>query len=319
MPLRKFVDKAARSAAHKAANAGSKAAEAISIGAGAVAEAGSKAASNISSAAQKMQYDKLQARYNPVFPEEYEAPDYDLPNLIVIEDEDKRKNIDFCKGAIGWLQTQDGMEILHLYEEAVPFSGLNFYPQAICEAAYYIDTFNRDRFIQLDLYHEIIQKEKFDELSNIAHSLGAKECYLEAFEEERTFSRAKATSRVKGGVLGKSASAATDIEQNTESSKKRSVIFTQTFEGSDEPREPKLNWFKQDKGILSLIDKRCSGNNTIKEHSVQIDTSSSSALSASRAARIDSALKVAKVSTNVSMEKELRRESQKRLVYHIKF
>ena len=89
--------------------------------------------------AAEAQIEARKKKYAPVFREEYLAPDYDLPNMIVIEDEDKRKGIDVCEGAIGWLTRANGMEILHLYHEFVDESGLVFHPLPQMDAAYFID------------------------------------------------------------------------------------------------------------------------------------------------------------------------------------
>lgn len=58
--------------------------------------------------------------YNPLFPDQYFDEDFDRPKIVVIEDEDARKAIDVCEGAIGWLSKEAGFEVLHLYEEFVP-------------------------------------------------------------------------------------------------------------------------------------------------------------------------------------------------------
>lgn len=340
MPLRKFFEDAAKTVADGAAGAadfisksaadvGKKAGEAVSAGASAVADAGGKAVEGIANganavvnAAQQFQREQQLAHYNPVFPDEYSAPDYDLPNLIIIEDEDQRKDVEVCKGSIGWLEKKDGMEILHLYEEAVPFSGLEFYPHPMCEAAYYFDSFNKDRFIQLDAYHEVIQQERVTELRNIAHALGAKECYLETYEEDHSYAHSKQS---KGGsvsskisAIGNSSGSASQ-EVSDDQTQKRTVIYSQVFEGNDNPSRPELNWFKKDKEINSLIEARCSQENTLKEYSILIDTASSLGMSVSRAAKLDNALKGVKVKSNFSFEDEIRNESRRKLVYNIKF
>lgn len=300
-------------------NLGEQAINAASAGINTVVEEGGKVLGAAVNAAQQLHHDQLLAHYNPVFPEQYQSSDYDLPNLIIIEDEDQRKGVEVCNGAIGWLQVENGMEILHLYDEAVEFSGLNFYPYAICESAYYIDSFSKDRFINLDSYHEVIQKEKIEELGNIAHSLGAKECYLESYEEDISSSCSQASSQESARTLTVSGQASFDIQQASETSKKRSIVFSQIFEGSNQPNEPELHWFKKDMGINSLIKKRCSDANSLHEYSIQIDTTSSMAISVARAAKIDAALKTAKTSSDVSIENKARSESRRKLVYTLKF
>lgn len=314
----KEAAKAVEAGAAIATEVGGKAVEAISNGAGAVAEAGGKAIETIANTAQQIHLDQLKAQYNPVFPEEFKADDYDLPNLIVIEDEDQRKGVEVCEGSIGWLQVE-GMEILHLYEEAVPFSELNFYPYAVCGAAYYIDSYNKDRFINLDSYHEIVQKEKVEELGNIAHALGAKKCHLESLEENRASAEQKAAGKAKCKTVAASENISTSTKQSVDSFTSSSIIFSQKFKGSDQPQEPDLNWFEKDMGISSLIKKRCSGINDIEEYSIQIDATSSLAISVSQAAKIDAALKAAKLTSDVSIESKAKTESRRKLIYHITF
>ena len=320
MPIHETVKKAAKTAASTATEALSTASETAANVGGKAVKAASSGVSKVASAAQKKHQDSLLARYNPVFPDEFSSPDYDLPNLIIIEDGDARKNVDVCKGAIGWLSKTKGMEVLHLYEEAVAFSDLCFYPIPRIDSAYYIDSLGGNRFLDLDSYHEVIQKEKMTELKNIARSLGAKECYLETYEEDRSYVRSKKSAdlSMKSTIIkNNSCSASQQVE--SEQSQKRSMTFKQVFKGSDNPIRPELNYFKSDSEILSLIDSRCEGDNQTREYSFQLDTSSSSAMSITTAMKIDSALKAAKVKANSAFLHVTEQESKRKLIFHIRF
>lgn len=320
MPIRKAMKKVAKTAANTAADGLATASEtAAAVGSKAVVAA-STGASKIASNAQKKRHESRLARYSPVFPDEFFKPDYDLPNLIVIADGDERKGIDVCEGAIGWLTKHDGMEILHLYEEAVPTSGLNFYPAARLNAAYFIESLDGDRFLDLDSYHEIVQKEKMTELKNVARSLGAKECYLETFEEDRSSSSARKSvgASVKHPVAGEVGSKA-DQEMQTQSFQSRSIVFEQTFEGSDNPKAPNLNYFKNDTEILSLIESRISKDNRTNNYSLKLDSTSSSAMTMTTAAKIDGGLKAAKVKTTSSFTNAAEQESKRKLIFHVRF
>lgn len=320
MPIRKAVKNVAKTAASTATDAFTAASEtAANVGEMAV-KAASTGASKVATAAQKKHQESLIARYNPVFPDEFTSPDYDLPNLIIIEDGDARKGIDVCKGAIGWLSKTKGMEVLHLYEEAVSFSNLCFYPIPKINSAYYVDSLGGERFLDLDSYHEVIQKEKMTELKNIAYSLGAKECYLETYEEDRSYTKSKKSINASAkSVIAKNTSGSVDQQTNSEHSQKRSITFKQVFEGSDNPTRPELHYFKNDTEILSLIDSRCLENNQTKEYSFQLDASSSSAMSITTAMKIDSALKVAKVKANSAFMHVTEQESKRKLIFHINF
>lgn len=320
MPIRKAVKKAAETAASTATDAFNTASEtAVNVGEMAV-KAASTSASKVASAAQKKRQKSLLARYNPIFPDEFTSPDFDLPNLIIIEDGDARKNIDVCKGAIGWLSKTKGMEVLHLYDAAVSFSNLCFYPIPKINSAYYVDSLGGDRFLDLDSYHEVIQKEKMTELKNIARSLGAKECYLETYEEDSSYTKSKKSINASAkSAITKNTSGSVDQQVNSEHTQKRSITFQQVFEGSNNPIRPELNYFKNDTEILSLIDSRCLENNQTKEYSFQLDASSSSAMSITTALKIDSALKVAKVKANSTFMQTTEQESKRKLIFHINF
>ena len=114
MALKRFKEQlgaAAGLAAEKAAEAGGTISEKA-------ADAGGLLAARAKEGAQLAAEAQLEARkkrYAPVFPEEYRDPHYDLPHMIVIEDEDQRKGIDVCEGAIGWLSVAHGCEFLFLF------------------------------------------------------------------------------------------------------------------------------------------------------------------------------------------------------------
>jgi hypothetical protein len=92
----------------------------------------------------------LLRKYNPVFPEQYESDQFAIPNLAMIVDDAVRRDVDVCKGSIGWQSNQKGVEIFCLYNEAIDFRGLHFIPAAVCDPVYYVDPFDKARFVHLD-------------------------------------------------------------------------------------------------------------------------------------------------------------------------
>ena len=100
----------------------------------------------------------LVKKLSPLFPDDYRAVEFKLPNIIRIVDDAVRRGIDVCEGAIGWLSTEKGVEVLHLYDEAVEFSGIKFLPAATCDSIYYVDPHNRNNFISVDCYFSSMQE-----------------------------------------------------------------------------------------------------------------------------------------------------------------
>lgn len=309
--FRKHLADSADIVLDKARGAGSKAAEMVTSGARIVADG-----------AQQVHHDLRMAYYSPVFPDEFNASTFDLPKMIVIEDEDHRKGIEILEGAIGWLSKKEGMEILHLYEEFIPDSHLNFVPFPSCDTVYYSDPFEDDRFIDLSIYYDIIKQDKLTELREVAYCLGAKECYLESYELDKSITRKRGSVSVKAKATPpafKRIDASGGADASISSEKERSIVFKQAFEGSDEPRRPDLRWYKHDRGVCSLVEMCCSGERKTKSFTVDIDSTVSSTMSLTRACKLDVALKGLGAVCNFKLEDEARNESRRHLVYNLVF
>lgn len=138
-------------------------------------------------------YARRMKKYNPLFPDQYKSENFNLPNIIMIVDDAVRRGIDVCEGAIGWLSNESGVEVLCLYDEAVVFSGIQFVPAVTCDAFYYVDSFNRNRFVRTDGIFSKAHEERMAELKHVAYCLGAKRCTIEISE---TSSDSKSQRRV---------------------------------------------------------------------------------------------------------------------------
>ena len=134
---------------------------------------------------------------------------------------------------------------------------MSFYPKPSLYSTYYIDAFDRSRFVDLDSYFATMQQDKMAELRRIAFMLGAKRCKLEVTEYEETPAE---VSQVKGNAkAGKKGSVRIDgsLSDSTRSEKK--ILFTQEFEGDMVPQRPELHWYAHDSDVLLLIETRCGG------------------------------------------------------------
>ena len=259
-------------------------------------------------------------KYNPIFPDDYTNPDFNIPNMIMIVDDAVRKGIDVCEGAIGWLGNNAGMETLYLYDEAVDFSGLNFVPTVTCDAVYYVDSFDKNRFVRTDCIFSKAHEERMAELKNIAYMLGAKKCVIEIEESDaemqsmgKKFSTSEKTSN---------ASVQESFEQSNsrKGANSRSGRIEIEFEGSDEPQMPVLKWFQHDDNVNRLIEMRCNNANSIKKESLVLLGASSATMSQKTACAIDGAVsKIGTVSNEVSMDSQAKKEHHSKLMYEIEF
>ena len=280
----------------------------------------------VTTLSEKAKNDSLARRlkkYNPLFPEQYASSAFALPNMIVIVDDAVRRDIDVCVGAIGWTGTENNTEILYLYDEFIPDSGLTFIPAPACDAIYYVDKFDRTRFIQIDCIFEKAHEEKLAELEHIAYSLGAKLCSIEIVEGTVTAEsthKSMASSK-KGAIKGidVSSSVAVDQMQNQKSSSHRSGKSVTHFTGNVTPTPPTLKWFAHDDSIRRLVEMCCSSGNTVRERTLEIKGSSTATLSQKAAYAIDCALSKIGTKEQGQLEKQATREQHCTLIFEIVF
>ncbi len=293
---------------HKASDLGKKVASNVQEGAKALSEKNKNDA-----------YMRRMKKYNPLFPDQYHSNEFNLPNLIMIVDDAIRRDIDVCEGAIGWLETENGVEILCLYDEYVLESRLSFVPAAICDAFYYVDPFDRTRFIRTDCIFSKAHEERMAELEHIAYSLGAKNCSIEMAEETESSDKTRKNINSQQGLIGISVNENVEKNSARKSFQQRSGKTTIVFEGNATPTLPRLKWFANDDTIKGLIEMRCSGNNSIKRKVLELLGTSSSTMSQKTACTIDSAIKKYSSHSGVNMEQQATRESHSRLIFEIEF
>ena len=265
-------------------------------------------------------YARRLKKFNPLFPDKYHDESFHLPNIIVIVDDAVRKDIDVCEGAIGWLGKEKDVEILYLYDEAVPFSGIQFIPVASCDAVYYVDSFDRHSFIKADCYFEKIQEEKTAELEHIAGCLGAKWCSVEMVNEEKTSQAKEKKVEVKerANEVQSTESAEQSSAAQSESKLHRQSITE--FKGNNVPQKPALKWFAHDHSIQQLIADRCSGNNAVVKKEFRFNGSSFNTMSQKAACAIDSALVAAGGACgSASMEAQVTKEQKSKMVFLVEF
>lgn len=277
----------------------------------------------ISEKSRQDSYQRRLKKYNPLFPEVFHSEEFNIPNMIMIRDDAERRGIDVCEGAIGWLGKVGGMEVLYLYDEAVQESGIKFIPAPACDAVYYVDSYDRNRFIRTDCIFSKAHEERIAELKYVAHSLGAKNCTIEITESDLEMTVSKKKTAVSAGAIihGVKAASTESAEQNAsqKSSNQRSSKVYSEFEGSVNPVKPELKWFANEENILRLIEMRCNASNSVKNETFEFSGSSSATMSQKTAYAIDNAIGAMKMKGNSSMESQLLKESKSTLRYHIEF
>lgn len=294
-----------------------------------------ESASVLFETAKQENYARRLKKYNPLFPEVYQSASFNIPNMVIIVDDAVRRGIDVCEGSIGWLDKKGGMEVMYLYDEAVKMSKLNFVPVAECDAIYFVDCFDRNKFVRIDCIFSKAHEERLAELKYIAHSLGAKKCTIEISESNSETSMSQKNAGLKSGKkvdMGskQSASAQTDengnIRREISANKKahRSGKVNIQFEGNSIPKKPKLKWFAHDENVKRLIEMRCKGDNFVKSETLEISGTSYATMSKATACSIDNALSVMKTvekknASSVTMEMQVTKENKSTLIFEVEF
>ena len=283
----------------------------------------SKVKSNAESIVEKVKNDSTERKLkklNPISPEQYKSADFHIPNMIIIVDDAVRRNEKLCEGAIGWLGKEKDIEILYLYDEAIEFSGINFIPSPNCDSIYYVDTFDRNKFIKIDCIFQKAHEERLAELEHIAYSLGAKRCTIEITETNADTSYSNKKAGVTESYKGIKSKESAEQTLKTTDSSNRSGISIIEFEGSNTPKKPTLKWFAHDNGINGLIEMRCSGDNSVKTKSLELYGSSSATMSQKAAYAIDTAIgKIGNFGGQVSMDSQAAKEHKSKLIFNIEF
>lgn len=259
-------------------------------------------------------------KYNPLFPEKYTSDDFKCPNMIMIVDDAVRRGIDVCEGAIGWLDNNNGIEVLCLYDEAVKFSGITFVPAATCDAFYYVDSFDRNRFIRTDCIFGKAHEERMAELKYIAYSLGAKRCSVEISESSVDVQVEKNDVSISEEYNDTTCKEGLDQNIVKKGSNSRTGKIEIEFEGEHDVQRPTLKWFSHDDNIKYLVEMCCDGKRAVKAERLELSGSSSATMSQKTAYCIDAAVGgLGGVKGENAMEKQATREHHSKLIYNIEF
>ena len=247
-------------------------------------------------------------KYSPVYMEEFESGGFYMPNILLVEDDSKRHDADVLERAIGWRTKEKGTEVFHIFEDSVSSVGLVLVPDIQCSSFYYVDGFDKKRFVRVDCIFDIARDEKLAELKHIAYCLGAKSCSVEIEEKRGGTQETKKIGSFKIAKIGES--------RNQQAYEQVGGKITVNFDGSDNPFKPTLKWFAYDQNVINLIEARCENANAVKSETIELYGAFSSVMSHKAACEIDS---VMKAGGSGGMESKVAVENERRLRYYIEF
>ena len=312
-------------AAEKAGGMAADAAGAVAKGAAGIAVAGAKAVVDV---AQKGIEDLNEFIYKPVFPDEYNSPDYKIPKMIVIKDEASRKGIDVCKGAIGWADKIGELEALCMYDDWAKTCGLSFMPTLTLDTAYYVHPFDSSKYVRVEDYITTMKKDMDAELADVAYCLGAKSYKIEHTEKKSRSFHVKGHSKNSGSapllVDGDPVQASLDgkgkVSFGYAHESECHEFLQQTFAGEAKASVPELRWYKDDSSVNQLIKTRCSeGMSVSKTYRCEITNTYSACVGMGLAKKLDGALAAIKIGQKDKLQSELKKDSKMEYVYEVNF
>ena len=285
----------------------------ISAMAETIGAAAKKAASAVKDSADARAREQELKALCPIFEDDLVSTDFLMPKLVrITEMDEKRKESEVCKESIGHMTVQKDVRIVNIYRDKVTSFGLTFYPDMDSEI-YYVDPFDRDRYIALDDYFGYLKVARINELQKIAQDLGATYFKVTYIEKRSTF------SEKKGKVVAKSPINA-DVDYDASSADFSSVEVSAEMKcPGHAPIKPQPVYLQRDPSIQSLIALRMDKDAPITHQKYTLKLSNSSGIKEKDAVKIDAALKAMKCSGNVSVATEAKKEANRFFEYEIDF
>ena len=250
----------------------------------------------------------------PIFDDQI-PEDYSIyPVVNIVDSDEKRSKSEACKGSIGFKTEAKDVEVLNIYTSQV-----NLFPIVLGvnpkEGVYYANPYIPNEYIESSQYPFYLKEERVRELVNIADSLGAKKVSVTFVTKENKEEEQKGKAELKAGK----SKAKVEAERKLRESLKLSIIKSETYVGHDHPVKPKLVYYKDDKNVSELIEKRINGTNQILKHKYSIAYATMSSAKKKEAVKIDSALKILKLGASESLSVCAEVDSELILNYEIEF
>lgn len=263
--------------------------------------------------------DKDLKSLRPIFEGDLDSPEFAMTKMIRVAEMDKKHaDSEVCNGSVGFWSEHKGFPILNIYTDKADLFGISYYPDRNSEI-YYVDPFDRDRYVALDDYFHYLKVARVNELQRIAQDLGAKHFRVTYKEYLKSESEKHHNGIIKGGQKALKASEMGDTERSISEKKSSTIEIAAEMEciGHD-PVEPKLVYFQKDDSIKNLIRLRMS-DNTVKHQKFTLSCSQSSGIRENDAAKIDAALASMKYSLKASVTAKAQNEARRCFEYEIDF
>ena len=271
----------------------------------------------------QQKYESDLKKYHPIFEDYFKSADFVLPSTIRIVENDRRRNIEACENAVGFITGEKESVLLNVYKEHINLLGdITWYPE-MNEGVYRVDPCDQSSYIEIGEYFSHLKKVRVDELVAVAKDLGAKRVEVILKLKESSFTGDNKEGKLSAGKFGLgNIGMGGSFSKTRRASSNLEVAAQLDFSGGKEPITPKLKYFKNESDIQSLVKMRMTpGENQILSKRYSIQYGSSSGISISEAEKIDAAITMAGADGSVSrsVTSNVQTESDTLLEYYIEF
>lgn len=255
----------------------------------------------------------------PFFEDDLDSPEFALSKIIRVAEIDKKHaESEVCNGSIGFISEHKDVKILNIYTDKADMYGITYYPDRDSEI-YYVDPFDRDRYVALDDYFHYLKVARVNELQRIAQDLGAKHFRVTYKEDLKSEIENNQKGTIKGAQKALKSSGTLEAEHNMCEMNSSTIEIAAEMECiGHTPIEPKLVYFQKDDSIKNLIRLRMS-DNTVKHQKFTLYCSQSSGIRENDAIKIDAALTALKYSSKANITVKAQSEARRFFEYEIDF
>lgn len=257
-------------------------------------------------------------KYKPIFIDN--VPN-NYPKILYVVDYNNRMKIKECEGAVGFYENISNAEVVCIYQSDFDkFPNIEFYPNNTPVASvYYEHPIVKNQYIDINEYFEILNKQRVNELEEIAISLGAKYFRVRIVESTKSSDETKTDAKVKIKLPNQDSTDLSIDKKNEQNNYRVIGIESEMRLPGGEPKAPELRLWSKDESINNLIKQRLSDYNRIQSKIYSLNYNTGTGIKEKEAAQIDGVLKGLKIGVSGSVQKKVKEEGRKRLEYCIEF
>lgn len=255
---------------------------------------------------------------NPIFSDNLSDGEFFLPKLLQVAEIDKKHASNpICEGSIGHEMLVKDLRIVTVYRNQASHWDLRFYPDEN-QDFYYVDPVDPKLYIAIDYFFDYLRQARIGELQRIAQDLGASFFKVTIKERKKTLYKKSQTEKITGKYKNTTLGAQGEHSTSNNEMSEGEIAVQASFEGHA-PKQPQLNYYKNEPQINDLIQMRLHRENAIRDQHLFLQCAHSSGITEKTAASIDAAFTAMKCTGNTTFTSEAQNETRQIFQYDIVF